>query len=104
LRSRRSGTGSSSLAEPRVEVLERLREAHLGGVELAHRGGKAILGEVARLGAACLGDELHRAHRWTVVAVGEHVDVRVGHAAAVECARRLGEASVGEAARGHQGA
>jgi hypothetical protein len=90
--------------EPAVEVLEGLLEADLGGIELAHGEGQAVLGEVARRDAAHPRDELHRALRRLVVAVGEHVDVGVGDALVVELARGLGQRAVAEPARLHEGA
>jgi hypothetical protein len=96
-----SGAGGSS-AESSTEVLERLLEPNLGGIQRAHRRRQPVFGEVVRLYVACLRDELHGAHRWLVVPVGEHVDVRVGHAPAVELARGLGETAIAQATLGHQ--
>jgi hypothetical protein len=84
-----------ALAESGVEVLERLLQADLFGVQFAHRLREPILSEVARIDIAGLGDELHRPHGGLVVSVGEHVDMGVSHALAVERTRRLREAAVG---------
>jgi hypothetical protein len=90
------------VTESGVEVLKRLFEANLRRVQIAHRRGQPILGEVARLDIACLRDQLHRAHGRLVVSIREHIDVGVCHAFAVERARDLGEASVGQAAFVHE--
>jgi hypothetical protein len=96
-----SGAGGSS-AESSVEVLERLLEPNLSRVERAHGRRQPVLGEVGWLDIARLRDELHGAHGRLVVPVGEHVDVGVGHAPAVELARGLREAAVAQVAFAHQ--
>jgi len=88
--------------EPSAEVLERWLEPDLGRIELPHGRGQAVLGEVVRIDIAGGGDQLHGPHRWLVVPVGKHVDVGVGDALAVELARRLGQAAVGERTLVHQ--
>jgi hypothetical protein len=42
----------SARTEPIVEILERLLEADLGRIELAHGRGEAVLGEVVRIDLA----------------------------------------------------
>jgi hypothetical protein len=79
-----SGAASSAGTESRVEILERLLEADLIRIELAHGQRQPVLREVARLDAARLGDQFHGAGRRPVVAVGQHVDVRVRHSPAVQ--------------------
>jgi hypothetical protein len=85
-----------------VEIIERLLEPHLGGVEFAHRLGEAVLGKVGRLHAAGLGDQLHRSLRRSIVTFGEHVDVGMGHPPTVKLARELGQASIAELLLLHQ--
>jgi hypothetical protein len=104
LRCWRSISAASPRRETVVEILERLLETHLGRIELAHRRSKPIFREVIGRHADRLRDQLHRAHRGLVVAVGEHVDVRVGHSPPVELAGCVGQASIGEAVLFHEGA
>jgi hypothetical protein len=97
-----SGAGSSPPGKPGVEVLQSLLETDLGRVQFTHRPGQPVLGEVVRLDPTGHGDELHRSHRGTIVALGEHVDVSVGHALAVELARPLGQHPIAEALLLHE--
>jgi hypothetical protein len=97
-----SGTTFSPLAEPSIEVLQRLFESDLGRIKLAHGDGKPVLGEVGGLYAAGLGDQLHRAHRCLVVAIGQHVDMGVRDALAVEVARRIRQRAIGKTSLAHQ--
>jgi hypothetical protein len=90
------------VTEPGVECLKRLFEANLCWVQIAHGGGQPVLGEIARVDIACLCNQLHRAHRGLVVPIGEHVQVGVGHAPAVERPRRLREVPVGQTTLVHQ--
>jgi hypothetical protein len=88
--------------EASVEVLERLLQPDLRGVQLAHRDRQSILGEVVGLDAAGSRDEIHRADRGPIVPVREHVDMCVRHAAAVEFAGRRRELAVAQASRIHE--
>jgi hypothetical protein len=96
------GGASSPAGKASVEVLERPLEAHLGWIQLAHRLGEAVLGEVSRRDPTRFRDQLHRSLRWPIVAFGEHVDVRMRHPLAVELARELSKASVAELLLLHQ--
>jgi hypothetical protein len=89
-------------AESGVEVLERLIEANLSRVERSHGCSQPIVGEIGWLDLACSCDQIHRAHGRLVVSVGEHVDVGVGHASAIELYRGLREAAVAQAPFAHQ--
>src|SRR5438128_12656844 len=67
-----AGTG-----EARVEVRQGLLEADLRGVEFAHRRRQAVLGKIRRRHTAGLSKELDGPERWPVMAIGEHVYVRM---------------------------
>jgi hypothetical protein len=97
-----SGTTFSPLAEPSVEVLQRLLESDLGRIKLAHGNGKPVLGEVVRRHAAGLGDQLHRTHRGLVMAIGQHVDMGVRDALAVELSGGIRQRAIGETGFTHQ--
>jgi hypothetical protein len=97
-----SGAGCSTRAESGIEILKRLLEANLGRVERAHGSGQPVFGEIVGLDFARARDQLHRAHRRLVVAVGEHVDVSVGHAFAIEPPRGIRETSIAQATLCHQ--
>jgi hypothetical protein len=97
------GTGSAAGTEPSIEVFERLLEPNLVRVEQAHRDGQSIFGEVLRLDVTRLSDQLHRPHRRLVVTVGEHVDVGMGDAPAVQLPDRVRKSAIGQPARVHQG-
>jgi hypothetical protein len=97
-----SGAGSSPTGKSGVERRERLLQPYLGRIELAHRLSQPVFGEVGRLNTTRIRDQLHRPHRRLVVALGKHVDVRVGHSLAIHLAGALGQSSVAEPATFHQ--
>jgi hypothetical protein len=90
-------------AESSVEVFERLLETDLGGIKLAHSRGQAILGEIVWIDPARRRDQLHRAHRRLVVAVGQHVDVGVSDPLPVQLARRFRQPPVRQRPLVHEG-
>jgi hypothetical protein len=102
LRWARFGTGFTPRAEPSIEILKRSLEADLLRVEFSHCGRQAVLGEIVGIDPTGLGDQLHCPDRRPVMAVGEHVDVGMGHAAVVQRADRVGKPTVCEAAFAHE--
>jgi len=88
--------------ESSIEILQRLLEADFGRIEFAHGRRQPVLGEVVRLDLARRRNQLHRAHRRLVVAIGQHVDVGMGDALAVQPACRFGQAAIGKRPRFHQ--
>jgi hypothetical protein len=89
-------------AHPHAEIAQSLVEADLGRVQLSHRLCEAALGEILGLDLAGPSDQLHRAHRRLVVSVGEHVQMGMGHALAIDLARGLGEAAKAHATFSHE--
>jgi hypothetical protein len=97
-----SGTGSSPVRKPGVEVLKGLLKTDLGWVELPHGCCQSVFGEVVGADSEGAGQQLHRADRRLIVTVGEHVDVGVCHPFAVNRARFLGKTAIAETPILHQ--
>jgi hypothetical protein len=89
-------------SESGIEVLERLFEANETRIELTHGDREPVLSEVPGRHIARACDQLHRAHRWLVVAIGEHVEVRVGDALLIKATDGVGKPAITQPTDVHQ--